>query len=398
MRGLPGCEAPGIVTPFLILADQIGERIRPPERGDGTLGIERAQQDTVDRPVLVDPALGDRVLVAVFGRRGERDTVVVEEIALRHVDTGQAEVDAIQLRSHAAQRVAGGSEPQQAGHGRLVAHEDFLAQEIIGHGIRSDLAAQCREFAGSPGKPLFLTRQNGILPQLVHQIAIGIPLVVGDIIPRLGERIGQHAVETLQGIVAVVNLARLGLGLRRGIGLGQFADRPVVGEIAVHIVHGVQLHPLRPAQGRIIGLGQLLAEIGVENQVAHLERVGDRPCGTFRDRLRRLLRRPVQVGEHPLLLDGVDLVDQAPLSIAHLEYPAFELQDLLRIALPVRGVFAQLLPGAFHGIDDRVLADLQLRILFQKRHVLPVALEPRDTGFHANLLRTEVSRRQQRRT
>ena len=30
-------------------------------------------------------------------------------------------------------------------------------------------------------------------------------------------------------------------------------------------------------------------------------------CGTFRDRLRRLLRRPVQVGEHPLLLDGVDL-------------------------------------------------------------------------------------------
>jgi len=56
------------------------------------------------------------------------------------------------------------------------------------------------------------------------------------------------------------------------------------------------------------------------------------------------------------------------------------------------------LPGAFHGIDDRVLADLQLRILFQKRHVLPVALEPRDTGFHANLLRTEVSRRQQRRT
>ena len=97
-------------------------------------------------------------------------------------------------------------------------------------------------------------------------------------------------------------------------------------------------------------------------------------------------------------VDGVDLVDQAPLSIAHLEYPAFELQDLLRIALPVRGVFAQLLPGAFHGIDDRVLADLQLRILFQKRHVLPVALEPRDTGFHANLLRTEVSRRQQRRT
>ena len=215
------------------------------------------------------------------------------------------------MRSHAAQRVAGGSKPQQAGYGRFVAHEDFLAQEIIGHSIRSDLAAQCGKFPGSPGKPLFLTRQNGILPQLVHQIAIGIPLVVGDIIPRLGERIGQHAVETLQRIVAVVNLARLGLGLRRGIGLGQFADRPVVGEIAVHIVHGVQLHPLRPAQGRIIGLGQLLAEIGVENQVAHLERVGDRPCGTFRDRLRWLLRRPVQVGEHPLLLDGVDLVDQA---------------------------------------------------------------------------------------
>ena len=78
MRGLgllPGCEAPGIVTPFLILADQIGERIRPPERGDGALGIERAQQDAVDRPVLVDPALGDRVLVAVFRRRGERNAV-----------------------------------------------------------------------------------------------------------------------------------------------------------------------------------------------------------------------------------------------------------------------------------------------------------------------------------
>ena len=96
---------------------------------------------------------------------------------------------------------------------------------------------------------------------------------------------------------------------------------------------------------------------------------------------RRLRRRAVQVGEHPLLLDGVDTVDQAALGIADFEYPAFELQDLLRIALPVRGVFAQLLPGAFHGIDDRIFAHLQLRILAQKRHILLVAFEPRDAGF-----------------
>ena len=38
-------------------------------------------------------------------------------------------------------------------------------------------------------------------------------------------------------------------------------------------------------------------------------------------------------------------------------------------------------PGAFHGIDDRIFAHLQLRILAQKRHILLVAFEPRDAVF-----------------
>ena len=104
-------------------------------------------------------------------------------------------------------------------------------------------------------------------------------------------------------------------------------------------------------------------------------------AGFFRGRPRRLRRRAVQVGEHPLLLDGVDTVDQAALGIADFEYPAFELQNILRILLAARRVLAQLPPGAFHGIDDRIFAHLQLRILAQKRHILLVAFEPRDAGF-----------------
>ena len=74
-------------------------------------------------------------------------------------------------------------------------------------------------------------------------------------------------------------------------------------------------------------------------------------------------------------------VDQAALGIADFEYPAFELQNILRILLAARRVLAQLPPGAFHGIDDRIFAHLQLRILAQKRHILLVAFEPRDAGF-----------------
>jgi len=151
----------------------------------------------------------------------------------------------------------------------------------------------------------------------------------------------------------------------------------MVGEIAIDIVHGPHLLPLRVAQGRIILRREVFAEIEVVHQIADLQRVGDRLRRAFFSRRRRLLRRAVQAGQHPLLLDGVDTVDQASLGIADFENPAFELQNLLRILLPLARVLAQLPAHALHGVDDRILAYLQLRILAEQRHVLGVSLQPR---------------------
>ena len=48
------------------------------------------------------------MLIAVLRRRGEGNAVVIEEITLCDVDPGQPEVDALQLRRHAPQRIAPG--------------------------------------------------------------------------------------------------------------------------------------------------------------------------------------------------------------------------------------------------------------------------------------------------
>ena len=331
--------------------------------------------------MLVDLAFGNGVLIAVLRRRGEGNAVVIEEITLCDVDPGQPEVDALQLRRHATQRIARGGQPQHIGHGGFIPDEHLLAQEIVGHGVRSGLAAQFRELTGGLREPLLLAGKNLVPPQLVHQVAVSIALVVEDVVPCVGERIGQHAVEALQSLVFVVNLRRIGFGLSRGVGFGQLGNRAVIGKIAVHVIHGIEFQPLRFDERGIVGLRELFPEIGIADQIAHLERIGNLRRRIFRGRPRRLRRRAVQVGEHPLLLDGVDTVDQAALSIADFEYPAFELQNILRILLAGRRVLAQLPPGAFHGIDDRIFAHLQLRILAQKRHILLVAFEPRDAGF-----------------
>ena len=67
----------------------------------------------------------------------------------------------------------------------------------------------------------------------------------------------------------------------------------MVGEIAVDIVHGPHLLPLRVAQGRIILRREVFAEIEVVHQIADLQRVGDRLRRAFFSRRRRLLRRAV---------------------------------------------------------------------------------------------------------
>ena len=380
-------EAARIVAPLALVVDQVEERIGAPESRGGALGVERSEQDAVDRAVGIDPALGNGILVGVHRLRREGHAVVVEEVTLGDFDPRQAVVDGFELRRNAAQRIACGVQRQHSGHGGLVVDDDPLAQEIVRHGVRSRLALQGRQLARSLRKRLLLAGEHLLLAHLVEQIAVGVALVVENRVPRRGERVGQRAVHALQGVVTLENLHRLGLGLHGGVGFGQLGQRAMVGEIAVDIVHGPHLLPLRVAQGRIILRREVFAEIEVVHQIADLQRVGDRLRRAFFSRRRRLLRRAVQAGQHPLLLDGVDTVDQASLGIADFENPAFELQNLLRILLPLARVLAQLPAHALHGVDDRILAYLQLRILAEQRHVLGVSLQPRNAGFDLGLLR-----------
>ena len=86
----PRGETSGVVIPFLVIVDQIGERVSAPEGRYGALGIERAEQDAVYRPVLVDLAFGNGMLIAVLRRRGKGNAVVIEEITLCDVDPAAA--------------------------------------------------------------------------------------------------------------------------------------------------------------------------------------------------------------------------------------------------------------------------------------------------------------------
>lgn len=104
----------------------------------------------------------------------------------------------------------------------------------------------------------------------------------------------------------------------------------------------------------------------------------------------------VEIGKHPLLLDGVDAVDQPSLGVPDLENPVLERQNLLRVLLSPLGVLAQQRARAFDHPHDGIFARLQQRVLAQQRHVLPVLLEPRDAGLHVELLRPEASRREER--
>ena len=160
----------------------------------------------------------------------------------------------------------------------------------------------------------------------------------------------------------------------------------MVGEIAVDIVHGPHFQPLGIAQGLIIPGREMLAEVEIVHQIADLQRIGNRRRRIGRSGSRKLLGRTVQVGQDPLLFDGVDAVDQTPFGVADLENPALLLQNLLRKLLTPRRVLAQPLAHALYGVHDRILAQLQLRVLTQQRHVLRVAFQPGDTGLHLRLL------------
>ena len=221
------------------------------------------------------------------------------------------------------------------------------------------------------------------LPELVEQVAVGVVLVVEDIVPHPGERIGQRTVDPLHGPVAVVDLAGLALGSGRSIGLGQLGGRLVVGEIAVHEIDGPKLQLLGAEQGRIVGLGKLLAETGVVDRVAHLERIGDtggRAAGRGGVRI-------VQIGQHPLLLDRVDAVDQPALGVPEIEDPALQPQDLLGAGLAFVRILAQALTHLFDGTDHRIHPRLQDGVLAQQGHVLPVAFQPGNAGLNRRLLR-----------
>ena len=190
-----------------------------------------------------------------------------------------------------------------------------------------------------------------------------------------------------------MNLQRLALGAGGRIGLGQIGGGPVVDQEAVDIVHGLRLHALGTAQRGVVLRSETVTEIAVVYQVAHLERVGD---GDLHRGRRLGSRRGVQVGKDPLLLDGVDAVDQPPLGGAQVEDQAFEPQNLLRVALAVVRFVVQAMPHAAHDAHDRILTHLQLRIAAQQRHVLLVALQPRNAGLHGRLLRNGLPAEKQR--
>lgn len=184
-------------------------------------------------------------------------------------------------------------------------------------------------------------------------------------------------------LITVVDLTGLALGSSRGIGLSQLGGRLVVGEIAVHEIDGPKLQFLGAEQGRIVGLGKLLAETGVVDQVAHLERIGDTGSRTLRGGGGRI----VQVSQHPLLLDRVDAVDQPALGIPEIEDPALQPQDLLGAGLAFVRMLAQAQTHLFDGTNHRIHPRLQDGVLAQQGHVLLVAFQPGNAGLDRRLLR-----------
>ena len=177
-----------------------------------------------------------------------------------------------------------------------------------------------------------------------------------------------------------------GLGRRRGIGGRQLRERGVAGEVAVRVLRGLRFELLRLLQRGVVLRGQVVAEVAVADQVAHLERVGNRRGGLPGRPGAGLFDGLVEVGQHPFLLDGVDAVDQAPFGVTQFEDPAFELQDLLGEALPFAGRgLAKPAAQSLHGVLYRILAQLQLRLLAQQRHVLFVVFQAGDARFDRRL-------------
>lgn len=103
--------------------------------------------------------------------------------------------------------------------------------------------------------------------------------------------------------------------------------------------------------------------------------------------LRRGGVRIVQIGQHPLLLDRVDAVDQPAFGIPEIEDPALQPQDLLGAGLAFVRMLAQTQTHLFDGKNHRIHPRLQDGILAQQGHVLLVAFQPGNAGLDRRLLR-----------
>ena len=271
----------------------------------------------------------------------------------------------------------------------------LFAQEVVDDLVRHRLAAQRRRRAGDLGAFLLLPDKQLFLAHLVEQIAVGIALVVEHIGPHLRQRIGQRPVHARKRPVAVVNLHGFGFDRSFAVGVGQLFERLVVGKVAFGAPQGRRLQLLGLEQRRVVRLGKFVAEPRVLHQVADLLPFGN--LGGFRLRRLRRSHRTVEIGQHPVLLDGVDPVDQTPLGRAYLENTVLQFQNLVGELAALLRILAQLPPHPLHGMDHRILPYLQPGVLLQERHVLGIVLQARDAGLDGRLLGAHDAREKQRR-